>query len=257
MLRHRVIPVLLMRDGGLVKTEKFKNPKYVGDPINAIRIFNDKEVDELVLLDITRGGQGRGPDFDTVRDVAGECFIPLAYGGGVSTVDHAARLFGLGIEKVVVRHAAAVDLRLIEKLAAFGGSQSVTVCIDVAQSRLGRRRLHAPGSDRDRDPDWLGFAARAAEAGAGEIVLQSVARDGTGTGLDLEMVTQASARLSVPVVAVGGVGRLDDIRAGVDSGASAVGAGSFFVFHGPRRAVLITYPDYGQLESMLGSVKRL
>lgn len=248
-----MIPVLLMRNRGLVKTMRFKDPKYVGDPLNAIRIFNEKQVDELMLLDIARGSTGMGPDFETVLDVASECFMPLAYGGGVTTVEHADRLFAMGVEKVVVRSGAANDLRLVEQIARFGGTQSVSVCVDVERSRLGKRRIYAPGTRMHKGTDWLGYVKDAANAGAGEIVLQSVDRDGTQTGLDLQLVTMAAEQIPVPLVAVGGIGGLDDMRAGVDAGASAIGVGSYFVFHGPRRAVLITYPDYTELEALFDS----
>lgn len=252
MLRNRVIPILLMRDGDLVKTVKFAQPRYVGDPLNAIRILNEKEVDELVLLDIAATAGGGGPNLEMVRDVASECFMPLAYGGGISSVGQASSLFSIGVEKVVLRSAAARDLGLVREVSGFAGAQSVAISVDVQRSRFGRYRIYAPGTPLDRDPDWRGFVHRATDAGAGEVVLQSVDRDGTRAGLDLTLIREASRGLTVPLVAVGGVGELQDIKAGVDAGASAIGAGSFFVFRGPRRAVLITYPDYDDLTALLG-----
>jgi cyclase len=253
MLRHRVIPFLLVKDHGLVKTTRFADPKYVGDPLNAIRIFNEKEVDELALLDISATPGQRGPNFDLVRDVASECFMPLAYGGGVRGLEDAKRLFALGVEKVVLRSAANTDLRLVTSVADFAGSSSVTVSVDVRKPRVGRHQLFAPGTSKHRDNDWLGFIRRAIEAGAGEIVLNAVDRDGTMTGMDLPLIGAAARESSVPLVAVGGVGSLDHIRDGINAGADAVGAGSFFVFYGPRRAVLITYPSYGELTALLGA----
>lgn len=255
MLRHRVIPVLLVKDHGLVKTQQFRDPKYVGDPINALRIFNEKEADELVLLDIAATSSGRGPNFSLVEDVASECFMPLGYGGGVRSPDDARRLFGLGVEKVILRTAAISDLRTLTSIAAIAGSSSVAVSIDVKKNRLGRRRLHAPGTALDETSDYLGVIRRAIDAGAGEIVLNSVDKDGTMSGPDLELISTVSSVSSVPVVAIGGVGSLDDIRAAVNSGADAVGAGAFFVYHGPRRAVLITYPSYSDLSRVLGTVE--
>lgn len=252
MLRNRVIPVLLMRDRGLIKTVKFGDAKYVGDPINAIRIFNEKEVDELVLLDVSRGAQGLGPDYEVVRDVASECFMPLAYGGGVTSVKHAAQLFRLGVEKVVVRSEAARDISIVKRLADFGGSQSVAVSVDIERGRLGKRRLFSPGTPMHKSAEWLGYIEKAVESGAGEIIVQSVDRDGTMSGLDLELVSIVGRAVDVPTIAAGGVGSLKDIQAGVRAGASAIGVGSFFVFHGPRRAVLITYPPYEELEALVG-----
>ena len=248
---NRVIPFLLVKNGGLVKTQGFKDPRYVGDPINAIRIFNEKEVDELVLLDITASAEGRGPDLDLVRDVASECFMPLAYGGGVRSLADARELFSLGVEKVVIRTAAAVDLSLVSEIARFSGSQSVAVSVDVARTRRGTVKLHAPGTPMNGKPGWLEFIRDAAAAGAGEIILNSVDRDGTMTGLDTDLISRAAQGLATPLLAVGGVGSLGDMRAGLDSGATAIGAGAFFVFHGPRRAVLITYPSFAELRTAL------
>lgn len=248
-----MIPVLLTRQRGLVKTRQFRDAKYVGDALNAIRIFNEKEVDEIALLDITRSATGQEPDFELVRDVASECFMPLAYGGGISRVEHAERLFSLGVEKVIVRTAAVRDLDLVARIAGIGGSQSVSVSIDITKGRLGRRRMHAPSAPLDRSSDWIGFLRCAVAAGAGEIVLQSVDNDGMMSGLDLELIRVAREQCPVPLVAAGGVGSLNDIRDGVEAGADAIGVGSFFVFRGPRRAVLISYPEYEVLEDLLGN----
>lgn len=252
VLRNRVIPVLLVKDHGLVKTTKFENPKYVGDPINAIRIFNEKEVDELALLDIGATPGSHGPNLELVRDVAAECFMPLAYGGGVRGLDDAKRLFSLGIEKVVLRSVAAKDLRTVTSIADYAGSSSVAVSIDVKRARFGRQRLYCPGTPYHGDADWLGFLHRTVEAGAGEIILNAVDRDGTMSGMDTDLISEATRVTTVPLVAVGGVGSLAHIQTGIRAGADAVGAGAFFVYQGPRRAVLITYPRYEELTALLG-----
>lgn len=254
MLRNRVVPVLLVKDHGLVKTTKFADPKYVGDPINAIRIFNEKEVDELALLDISASPGNRGPNFDLVKDVASECFMPLAYGGGIRDLDDAKRLFGLGIEKVVLRSCAATDLQTVTAIADYAGSSSVTVSIDVNKPRIGRRQVVAPNTPMHGSTDWTGLLRRAIDAGAGEVIVSAVGRDGTMSGMDTDLIAEAARTTTVPLVAVGGVGSLDDIAAGVRAGADAVGAGAFFVYHGPRRAVLITYPRYEELTALLGAV---
>ena len=251
MLANRVIPFLLVKDGGLVKTQRFKDPTYVGDPINAIRIFNEKEVDELALLDICASASGCGPNFDLVRDVASECFMPLAYGGGIRDLEDAKRLLSLGVEKVILRTAAVADLSHVSDIAGFSGSQSVAVSIDVKRDWHGDFRLHAPRTRMNGDAGWLTLLRDAAAAGAGEVVLNSVHRDGTMAGMDTVLIGEAAQGHTTPLLAVGGVGSLADIRAGLDAGANAIGAGAFFVFHGPRRAVLITYPSPDELEILL------
>lgn len=251
MLKHRVIPCLLLHQGGLVKTRRFTKPVYVGDPINAIRIFNDKEVDELMVLDIDASREGREPDYALIEQFAGECFMPLCYGGGVRSVEQARRLFGLGVEKVCLQTAAVEDMGLVRAIADRFGSQSVLFSLDVKRSWLGGKKAWvASRGAADRRP-WQELLRLAVDSGAGEIVLNAVDRDGTMEGIDEELIREACALVEVPVVAVGGVGSLEDIRRAVRAGASAVSAGAFFVFHGPHRAVLITYPRYEDLERLL------
>jgi cyclase len=241
----------LLRDRGLVKTIKFAEPKYVGDPINAIRIFNEKEVDELMVLDITASKEGREPDYALIEEFAGECFMPLSYGGGVRSVEQARRLFALGIEKVCVQSAALEDLRLVTGIAEQFGTQSVLVSVDVKKNWLGKHRLYSSRSSSTINRDWLEFMKAAVAAGAGEIVLNSVDRDGCMQGMDVELIRIATASITVPLIAMGGVGRIRDISSALRIGVSGVAVGSFFVFHGPHRAVLITYPTRGELESVL------
>lgn len=254
MLKHRVIPVLLVKDRGLVKTLRFADPKYVGDPINAIRIFNEKEVDELALLDISATPAKRGPNFELVEDVASECFMPLAYGGGIRGLEDAKRLFGLGIEKVVLRTAAMASVDTISRIAQYAGSSSVTVSIDIKRTRFGRRALHCPGSPLHGSSEWIMYLRRVIDAGAGEILLNAVDRDGAMNGMDAELISTAAQATTVPLVAVGGAGSLGDLREAIRAGADAVGAGALFVYHGPRRAVLITYPPYEELDALLRTV---
>lgn len=251
MLRHRVIPCLLLRNGGLVKTEKFKNPKYIGDPINAIRIFNEKEVDELFVLDIEATKNQRGPNFDVVHQVSSECFMPLCYGGGISHVDHAARLFASGVEKVSIQASALRDLRLVTEIANRYGNQSVVVSVDVKRNLFGHYKLYSSSRRKTLSEDWFSFQKRAVSAGAGEILLNAVDKDGTMSGMDLPLIERASTGCSVPLIAAGGIGSLADIKAAVGAGASAVSAGAFCVYHGTHRAVLITYPSYDVLTELL------
>lgn len=250
MLKTRVIPCLLLKNGGLVKTTKFASPKYVGDPINAVRIFNEKEVDELVFLDIEATASGNGPNFDLLESISSEAFMPFGYGGGVTGLDQMKRLFGIGVEKVILNSALADDPGLVDRAAAMAGSSSVVASIDVRKSWSGRLKVCTHGGRRKQRLDVVGFARELQERGAGEILLNSVDRDGTMQGYDLDLVRQVSEALTIPVVAVGGAGELAHLKEAVDAGASAVSAGSMFVFHGRHRAVLITYPEYEELERL-------
>lgn len=251
MLKHRVIPCLLLHNGGLVKTTKFANPKYVGDPINAIRIFNDKEVDELIVLDISASKEGCEPNYELLEQLAGECFMPLCYGGGIRTIEQAQKLFALGIEKVSLQSAVIGDTSLITKISKQFGSQSVVVSVDVKKNWMGKRSLYVSATGKVSSPYWMHSIQQAVSAGAGEVMLNAVDRDGLMQGMDIDLIREASSALGVPLIAVGGVGCLVDIKAAVDAGASAVAAGAFFVFYGPHRAVLISYPGYQELEELL------
>lgn len=252
MNKTRVIPVLLLRGKGLVKTVKFKDPKYIGDPINSVRIFNEKEVDELVFLDITATPEGRGPDFDLLADIAGEAFMPMAYGGGVSSLDQVQRIFALGFEKIVIDTAAYGAPQLIRDAVAIYGSQSIVGCVDVRRTLLGRYELHSHAGKTRQSMGLLEHVSVLEQLGVGEIIVNSVDRDGTQSGYDLKLLQQVSSTVSVPVVACGGASGLDDFVAAVEQGgASAVAAGSLFVFVGPHRAVLINYPDRAELARRL------
>ena len=250
MLNHRVIPCLLVSQGGLVKTRRFKRPVYVGDPINAVRIFNDKEVDELMVLDIDASKEGRGPDFELVEELAGECFMPLCYGGGIRTAEDARQLFSLGVEKVCIQTAALRDPAIIREIADRSGEQSVVVSIDVKLDWRGRNQAHRAAGVSLPTRDWRLIMKQALSMGAGEIALNSVDRDGTLTGYDLDLIAEASPLLSAPIIALGGAGSLTDFRSAIDAGASAVAAGAYFVFQGPHRAVLITYPSPAELRAL-------
>jgi cyclase len=252
MTRTRVIPVLLLRGQGLVKTVKFKTPKYVGDPINAVRIFNEKEVDELVFLDIAATPENREPPFDLLRDIASEAFMPMAYGGGLTNIEQIRRVIGLGFEKVIINSAVYGNLELIRQAASIYGSQAVVCSIDVRKTWIGSYEL-VSRSARKREPvslrDHLGAVEK---AGAGEILVNAVDRDGTMSGYDLKLIRAVSDAVSIPVIACGGARNIDDFVEAVSVGsASAVAAGSMFVFYGRHRAVLINYPERAQLSSRL------
>lgn len=244
------MPSLLLCRGGLVKTCRFGDPKYVGDPINAIRIFNEKEVDELILLDVEASREGRGPDFALIDEIAGECFMPLSYGGGIRSAADARQLFALGVEKICVQSVFFERPQLVREIADHAGEQAVVVSIDVEREQSGRLRLRRTGRGKLRFASWQEAVVGAAAAGAGEILLTDAGRDGTLSGLNLELIEEASALVDVPLVAAGGAQSLDDVRSAVQAGASAVAAGAFFVFYGPHRAVLITYPSAAELRAL-------
>jgi cyclase len=250
MLKYRVIPCLLLHNGGLVKTVRFKSPKYVGDPINAIRIFNEKEVDELMVLDISASREGREPDYGLIEKFASECFMPLCYGGGIKTVAQAKQLFAIGVEKVCLQTAALQDLKIISDLAACFGSQSIMVSIDVKKNWMGNYKIYASHNRKTVSGRPVEYARKAVEAGTGELLLTSVDQDGTMKGYDLTLIQEVAAAVAVPLIAAGGAGGLSDLKAAVKAGASAVAAGSLFVFQGPHRAVLISYPKYADLERL-------
>lgn len=252
MLRTRVIPTLLLRGSGLVKTQKFRDPRYVGDPINAIKIFNDKEVDELILLDIAASREGRGPAFSILEDIASECFMPVAYGGGITTVDEIRRILKTGIEKVVINTAALANPQLVRAAAREFGSQAVIASIDVKRRLLGRYEVYADGGTKATGRDPVEWAKEMESSGAGEIVLNAIDRDGTMKGYDIDLLSRVATAVQVPVIASGGAGSVADFgRAVKEAGVAAVAAGAMFVFHGPHRAVLITYPSQAELSAAL------
>jgi cyclase len=254
MLSLRVIPCLLLRGSGLVKTEKFKGGKYIGDPINAIRIFNDKEVDELVLLDITASREGREPPFARIAEVAAECFMPLAYGGGIRSMREAGRILEIGVEKVIFNTTAWRSPQVLSDASREFGAQAVVASIDVRRKMFGRFEVVVEGGTRATGADPVEYAKRMEAAGAGEILLTSIDRDGTMSGYELELIDKVSSAVGIPVIASGGAGSVRDFAAAARSGAAAVAAGAMFVFQGPHRAVLITYPGPSELAQALAAL---
>ncbi|MCM2356961.1 MAG: AglZ/HisF2 family acetamidino modification protein [Geobacteraceae bacterium] len=254
MLGTRVIPCLLLRNQGLVKTVKFKDPKYVGDPINTVRIFNDKEVDELIFLDITATFENKRPNFRLISDIASECFMPLGYGGGIRTVEDIKEILGLGAEKVIINSYALENTSFISEAAELFGSQSIVVSLDVKKNFFGNYEVFSHSGTKRTKLDPVSAAKQSEQMGAGELFLNSIDRDGTMQGYDIDLVSKVSGAVSIPVIASGGAGKLDDFSAAVNSGgASAVAAGSFFVFHGKHRAVLISFPTREEMQNILKS----
>lgn len=244
----RVIPVLLLENGKLVKTQRFSNPRYVGDPINAVRIFNEKEVDEIVLLDISASRQSAGPSYETISDISSEAFMPMAYGGGINDIRQMERLINSGVEKIVLGCSAFFNPDLVVQAAGLLGSQSVVICIDVKKDWLGRYRVHVKNGSVNTGFSPLAFAQKAESLGAGEIILQSIDRDGSFSGYDEGLIRAVAEKISIPVVALGGAASVKDFSLAKSNGASAAAAGSLFVFQLPHRAVLISYPDKKSLE---------
>jgi cyclase len=241
--RIRTIPVLLIHKGGLYKSIQFKNHQYVGDPINAVKIFNEKGADELAIIDIDASRNGKAPDIDKIADIASEAFMPLSYGGGITTFQQAKDLFYNGIEKLIVNKSALINASLITAVADSFGSQAIVASIDVKKNFWGKYKVYADNGSKDTGLDPIDFAKQCEKAGAGEILLNSIDRDGTYKGYDIEILSKVAANVSVPVIACGGAGSVDDFKKAVHEGqASAVAAGSFFVFKRPHNAVLITYP---------------
>ena len=250
MLRTRVIPVLLLRNKGLVKTIQFDKSKYIGDPINAVKLFNDKEVDELVFLDIDASKQNRKPDFDYLKSIASECFMPLGYGGGITTMDDINRLFSIGIEKVILNTVALNNLEIIKEAAKNYGNQSIVVSIDVNQNLFGKYQIFSHSKTKHKQTDLIDYINKVQEAGAGEIIINSVDRDGMMNGYDIKLIQRLSGILTIPMVITGGAGNLKHLKEAEEAGASGVAAGSMFIYHGPHKAVLINYPTYQELKKI-------
>jgi cyclase len=253
LLRPRVIPCLLLRGEGLEKGVRFKNYKYVGDPINAVRIFSEKEVDELLFLDIFATRENRIPLPDFIQRIADESFMPFGVGGGIRTVQDIRRLLSAGAEKVSINTAAVENPPLIKEASEVFGSQSIVVSIDAKQGWSGSYRVYTRAGTNRTKLDPVSWALQVEDLGAGEILLNSIDRDGTMKGYDLDLIKSVTDAVNIPVIACGGAGKAQDLGDAIRiGGAAAAAAGSLFVFHGPKRAVLINFPSSEELESFLG-----
>jgi cyclase len=251
MLRPRVIPCLLLRGEGLVKGVRFKDYKYVGDPINAVKIFSEKEVDELLFLDISATHENRIPAPDLIQRIADESFMPFGVGGGIRTVQHIRSLLSAGAEKVSINTAAVENPTLITEASEIFGVQSVMVSIDVKRKWTGAYRVYTHGGAKATKLDPIDWACQVEMLGAGEILLNAIDRDGTMKGYDLNLIKSVANAVNIPLIACGGAGKIQDLHDALHiSDASAVAAGSFFVFHGPKRAVLINFPTAAELKTV-------
>lgn len=248
MLRTRIIPILLLNDGGLVKTVKFSKDKYIGDPINAVKIFNQKEVDELVLLDIGATRNGTAPNFLEIKEIVSEAFMPVGYGGGISKMEHIEQLFNIGVEKVILNSAIFENKQLIEEAIKIYGSQSIVASLDIKKDIWGNYKIYTNSGKKKQNISLDASIKLIQEIDFGELVINSIDKDGTMQGYDLDLIEKVSAMLDIPVVAVGGAGGITDLVNAIKVGASAVAAGSMFVFQGVHKAVLISYITTDQLE---------
>ncbi len=252
MKRIRVIPILLLQNNGLVKTVRFKNPTYIGDPINAVKIFNEKEVDELAFIDIEATVKQKEPDYAKIEEIASECFMPLAYGGGIRNLEQIKRIIGIGVEKVILNTSLATNIGLISEAAKVFGNQSVVASVDVRKDLFGRNACYTHSGKNKVKEKLSDFVKTIEAAGAGELILTSIDREGTFGGYDIDLLRSVCSLVKIPVVANGGASKIEDFaNAMTHGGASAVAAGSLFVYKSENRGVLISYPSQKDLKEKL------
>jgi cyclase len=247
MRRIRIIPVLTLQNEKLVKTIRFKNPTYIGDPINAVKIFNEKEVDEIVILDITATKEKREPNYIKIEEIASEAFMPFAYGGGITTLNQIEKLVKLGIEKVVLNSVLETNMSLVTEAAKIFGSQSIIASVDVKKNIFGKNNAYKISGSTKINTSIIEYLKQLEQAGIGEFFINSIDRDGTYLGYDLEFIKQLSTQVSAPIVACGGASSIDSFLPAIQHGASALAAGSMFVYTGSTRGILINYPKQEDL----------
>lgn len=250
-MNPRVIPCLLLNNNGLAKTIKFKNPQYLGDPINAVKIFNEKEVDELIFLDINATVLKKSPPFKVINDIASECFMPLCYGGAINNIKDIHTIFKLGVEKVSINTYAIENPTFIREASDEFGSQSIVVSIDVKKNLWGKYEIYTYGGRKATGLDPVKVAIQMQRLGAGELFINSIDRDGTMRGYDIELISKLSCEVSIPIIACGGAGNLQDLVSVIkQGGASAAAAGSLFLYKGKHRALLLNYPSQSELNTV-------
>jgi imidazole glycerol-phosphate synthase subunit HisF len=253
MIKPRIIPCLLLDNQDLVKTIKFSKKKYIGDPLNTIRIFNELETDELMILDIYASKNNKEPDFDFIEEIVSEAFMPLAVGGGIKSLDHASKLINLGIEKVIINTAALDSFDLIESISNKFGNQSVIISIDIKKSFFGNYHIYNHVSKRKLNIDISNYIKQAIEKGAGEVFLNLVDKDGMCNGYDLNFIKQVSKEITTPLIVCGGANKQEDFKNAINSGADACAAGSMFIYKGNYKAVMINYPKYNDILNLFKS----
>ncbi|MBS9442724.1 AglZ/HisF2 family acetamidino modification protein [Photorhabdus heterorhabditis] len=250
MLRHRVIPVLLFNNDGLQKGRIFKNHRYIGDPINAVKIFNNKEVDELVLLDIEASVKNREINFDILKEIASEAFMPLSYGGGIKNIKDIEKIFSIGFEKIILNTSAVNNPKLIQEASSLFGSQSIVVSIDVKKNFIGKYIIYTKSGTQKCTLNFKEHIRNIENLGAGEIILTSINNEGTKKGFDTILIKEASHFTNIPIVISGGAGSFNHIRDAINSGAQASAIGTMFTFYGPNDGILLTYPNYKEINSL-------
>ena len=252
MLRPRIIPCLLVKNKGLVKTVQFKDEKYVGEPINAVRIFNEKESDELMVIDIDATSSNNEPDYKMIENLASECRMPLCYGGGIKTLEQSQRIFSLGVEKIALSSVAIQNPSIVSEIASKVGSQSVVVVLDVKKKMFGGYDMYIHNGKINININPVDFAIKMEKEGAGEIVINSIDNDGVMKGYDLDLIDKVRNSISLPLTVLGGAGNLEDIGGLIQKyGIIGAGAGSLFVFKGKYKAVLINYPNWEEKDSLI------
>lgn len=252
MLRPRIVPCLLVHNKGLVKTVKFKDPKYVGDPLNAVKIFNEKEVDELIVMDIDASVEHRDPNFELIKNLAIECRMPFCYGGGVSTVEHAIKIISLGAEKVALNTAAIQNPQIVADIAKAVGKQSVIVVMDVKKKFLGGYEVMTCNGKKSTGKEPVEMAKKFESLGAGEIVINSIDNDGVMNGFDNVINDKVRNSINIPMTILGGAGNISHIKEAIERyGVIGVAAGSLFVFKGIYKAVLINYPSQEDISKIV------
>jgi len=251
MLGVRVMPCLLLRNSKLVKTVRFKNPDYIGDPVNAVKIYNDKEVDELIFLDITATIDGKPPNFKTIGEIASECFMPMTYGGGIRNTEDMRRIYSLGVEKIAINSFGVENPSIINQASEVFGNQSVLAAIDVKRNLTGGYEVYTRSGAKGARMDPVAWAKKVESLGAGEILLTSIDRDGTYEGYDTELISRVARAVSIPIIACGGAGKVEDFGKAVEAGASACAAGSIVVYQGKGKGVLINFPSLKELRVVL------
>lgn len=251
MLLPRIIPTLLINDGGFVKTKKFKRPDYVGDPVNVINLFNRFEVDEIIILDISATKEKKSPDFELITDLANECWVPLAYGGGLNKIEDIKRIFSLGIEKVVINSAVRSDPDMVREAVRIYGSQAVVASVDLGKDFLGKVHAYTHSGKKKIKMPYMEYLKSLQDMGVGEIFLNFIDLDGTWAGYNLDIASDIISTLSIPVILCGGAGHRDDFIEPLKMGAQAVAAGSLFVYKGQDKGVLINYPERDEIDLIL------
>jgi len=252
MLQKRVIPCLLLHKGGLYKTERFKKPTYIGDPINAIKIFNEKEVDELMFIDIDASSQGREPNYKIIEDIASECFMPLCYGGGIKTLDQMKKIYTLGVEKISISSQVINEPSFIKNASNIFGRQSIVVTLDIKKDFWGNKKIFINNGKKNTKLNYIDFIKKIEKLGVGEIVINSIDNDGMMNGYDIKLLKEIKENINIPLIALGGAGNLEHLSEAFSiAKVDAVACGSMFVYKGALKGILISYPTYEKIKKIL------